>query len=112
MDPALARALEGRAKRARARELVARDPLLADELHIGRPDLGRTFDDGGLVDINHATAKAMASAFDGKVADAKEIVARREERGGSANVDEMLVLVDLPVAAWDRIRDRSVTVSA
>jgi DNA uptake protein ComE-like DNA-binding protein len=112
VDPALAKALDARAKRAQARELVAQDPLLAEELHIGRPDLGRTFDDGGLVDINHATAKAMASAFGIKPVDARTIIERRDERGGFANVDEMLVLVDLPVAAWDRIRDRSITLSA
>ncbi|HEY2700563.1 MAG TPA: helix-hairpin-helix domain-containing protein [Pseudonocardiaceae bacterium] len=112
MDPALAKALDARAKRAQARELVAQDPLLAEELHIGRPDLGRTFDDGGLVDINHATAKAMASAFGIKPVDARTIIERRDELGGFANVDEMLVLVDLPVAAWDRIRDRSITLSA
>jgi DNA uptake protein ComE-like DNA-binding protein len=47
-----------------------------------------------------------------KPADAKAIVELREERGGFANVDEMLVLVDLPVSAWDRIRDRAITTSA
>ena len=112
VDPALAMALDARAKRAQARELIAKDPLLADELHIGRPDLGRTFDDGGLVDINHATAEAMAAAFNLKPAHAKRIVEVRAERDGFANVDEMLVLVDLPVSAWDRIRDRSITLSA
>lgn len=112
VDPALAKALDAREKRAQARELVAKDPLLAEELHIGRPDLGRVFDDGGLVDINHATAKAMASALRIKPSDARTIIGRRDERGGFANVDEMLVLVDLPVATWDRIRDRSITLSA
>lgn len=112
VDPALAKALAAREKRKQARELAVTDPVLADELHIGRPDLGRTYDDGGLVDINNAPAASISSVCRIKLADAKAIVELREERGGFANVDEMLVLVDLPVSAWDRIRERAITPSA
>jgi hypothetical protein len=111
VDPALAKALAARDKRRQARALAATDPVLADELHIGRPDLGRTYDDGGLVDVNNAPAATISSVCRIKLADAKAIVELREERGGFANVDEMLVLVDLPVSAWDRVRERAITPS-
>lgn len=112
VDPALARALDARQKRAAARELARTDPLLAQDLHIGRPDLGIDYDDGGLIDVNSAPAATIASAFHLKLADAQRLVEQRARRGGFTSVDEMLVLVDLPVSAWDRIRDRGVTLSA
>jgi hypothetical protein len=112
VDPALARALEAREKRAVARELARTDPMLADDLHIGRPDLGHEFDDGGLIDINSAPADLMVSTFHLKPSDGQSIVQVRERRGGFASVEEMLVLVELPVSAWNRIKDRGVTLSA
>ncbi|GAA5169770.1 hypothetical protein [Amycolatopsis dongchuanensis] len=59
-DPAVARVLAARARRQQARDLAARDPLLAKELGIGRPDLERGYDDGGLVDLNSAPAEVLA----------------------------------------------------
>jgi DNA uptake protein ComE-like DNA-binding protein len=111
VDAAVAKALTARAKRAEARALLATDPMLARDLHIGRPDLHGDYDDGGLVDINAAPATAIAATCDMKLSDAEAIVAMREERGQFANVDEMLVLVELPVSDWDWIRDRAVTTS-
>jgi competence ComEA-like helix-hairpin-helix protein len=110
MDPALAKALAARARRAEARSLAATDPLLAQDLHIGRPELGRGYDDGGLVDINNAPARTIATVCGIKPAAADGIVDLREKRGPFANVDEMLVLVDLPTSAWDRIRDRAIVI--
>ncbi|HEX4225462.1 MAG TPA: helix-hairpin-helix domain-containing protein [Pseudonocardiaceae bacterium] len=109
LDPALADALVEREKRKEARALVASDPVLAQDLGIGRPDLGRKYDDGGLVDINNAPAKDIATRCGLDLAQAQAIVELRDERGGFANVDEMLVLVDLPVSVWDRVRDRGIT---
>jgi DNA uptake protein ComE-like DNA-binding protein len=86
--------------------------VLAQDLGGGRPDLGREYDDGGLVDIISAQAKDIATRCGIDLAQAEAIVELRDERGGFANVDEMLVLVDLPVSAWDRIRDRAIIASA
>ena len=109
VDQALAKALDARERRAQARELLATDPRLADDLGIGRPDLGLGYDDGGLVDINSAPAATIASVCHLEPAQGQAIVERREERDGFANVDEMLVLVDLPVTVWDRVRDHAIT---
>ncbi|GAA4628258.1 hypothetical protein GCM10023196_043850 [Actinoallomurus vinaceus] len=40
---------------------AAQDPAMAWELRIGRPDLPRRFDDGGLVDVNHVPPQVLAS---------------------------------------------------
>jgi len=50
-DPALAAAIACRQRRQQARQLLANDPGLARELRIGRPDLPRDYDDGGLVAV-------------------------------------------------------------
>lgn len=112
VDPAISAALAARARRDEARQLAADDPLLARELHIGRPDLPRTYDDGGLVDLNSAPAEVIAKACDVPAGVATAIVSTRESRGEPfTNVDELFVLADLPVATWDRIRDRAVLLS-
>jgi hypothetical protein len=110
-EPAIEQALEARALRTEARRLVATDPLLAHELHIGRPDLARSYDDGGLVDVNSAPAGVIAQVCELSTATAEEMVRTRDrQRCGFASVDEMLVEVEVPAAAWDRVRDRAVAV--
>jgi Protein of unknown function (DUF4236) len=108
-DPAVKAALAARARRDGARKLATDDPLLARELHIGRPDMTRTYDDGGLVDLNGAPADAIAEACGVPAEVAAAIVDARSQRGEPfANVDELFVIVDPPVSMWDRIRDRAI----
>ena len=45
-DPQADEVVRARARRSRARALWADDPAAARELGIGRPDLGRGYDDG------------------------------------------------------------------
>jgi hypothetical protein len=40
--------------------LLGRDPAVAAELRIGRPDLPRNFDDGGLIDVNTVPAQVLS----------------------------------------------------
>ena len=109
VDPAIQAALAARTRRDEARKLAADDPLLARELHVGRPDMTRTYDDGGLVDLNTAPADLIASLCDIPTDLATTIVTTRDERGEPfANIDELLVIVELPVSTWDRIRDRAI----
>jgi DNA uptake protein ComE-like DNA-binding protein len=108
-DPAVLAALSARMQRQEARKLVGQDPLLARELRIGRPDLVRKYDDGGLVDLNTAPAHAIAGACELSPEDAEKIVSTRRLAGGAfSNIDELIVLVDLPAETWDRVRDRGV----
>lgn len=110
-DPAVRAALAARARRDAARKLAADDPLLARELHIGRPDLTRSYDDGGLVDLNGAPAHVIARVCGIPLDVATTIVDVRNGRGQPfSNVDELFVLADLAVTEWDRIRDRAVLI--
>jgi hypothetical protein len=59
-DPAVARALAARTRREEARRLAESDPALARELGIGRPDLRRGYNDGGLIHLNTAPAEVFA----------------------------------------------------
>jgi len=109
-DPAIMTVLAARARRDEARKLAAEDALLARELRIGRPDLPRDYDDGGLVDLNNAPATAIAEVCSIPPDAAEAIVAARAGRTFTA-VEELFVVADVPVELWDRIRDRAVLVA-
>ncbi|PRY21069.1 BTAD domain-containing putative transcriptional regulator [Pseudosporangium ferrugineum] len=49
-----------RTLREQSRQFAAFDPVRARLLGVGRPDLVRLFDDGGLVDLNHAPGHELA----------------------------------------------------
>jgi hypothetical protein len=107
-DPAVTRALAGRQRRSEARRLAAEDPLLARELRIGRPDLPREYDDGGLVDLNSAPAPVVAAVCGLEPAHAAGILAARQAVGRFAAVDDVFAWAELPVEVWDRVRDHAV----
>lgn len=109
-DPALAAAFAARERRTEARKLVASDPLIARDLRIGRPDLARNYDDGGLVDLNSAPAAVIASVCGLDAATADAIVDIRTTVGGFAAVDDVATVV--PYSALDRVRDRAIVLPA
>ena len=104
-------AMERINRREYARQLLRSDPLLAHELRIGRPDLPRNFDDGGLVDVNHAAEAAIAKVPDIGGELASRIVAARESVGGFSSVDDMSVILGCPPQKFDRLRDLLVFVA-
>jgi DNA uptake protein ComE-like DNA-binding protein len=74
-----------------ARALLTRNPALAAELRIGRPDLGRQYDDGELVDINHVPAEVIASELGITSPVAEDIVVQRTRVGDFNSVDDLVV---------------------
>ena len=89
--------------------MIARDPALRQDLGIGRPDLGRDYDDGGLIDVNTAPAAVIAGVCGIDVPYADAIVAGRTARGGSYyNLGELLVEVPLPPHVQEQLRERAV----
>ncbi|MEV7968700.1 helix-hairpin-helix domain-containing protein [Sphaerisporangium sp. NPDC088356] len=95
-DHAVAFAQHRRELRQQARDLVQGDPALARELRIGRPDLPRQYDDGGLVDVNHAPAEVIAG-LPGMTAElAQRVVAARADVGGFISAEDVSIAVDLP----------------
>ncbi len=86
-----------RALREAARKMVTEDPGLAHELRIGRPDLmPRAFDDGGLIDVNHAPPQVL-SLLPGLTYEMVDRILRvRDHAGGFISVEELALQADLP----------------
>jgi hypothetical protein len=91
------RSLEQRIRREQALTLLDHYPLIARELRIGRPDLSRVFNDGGLVDINAVPEHILAALPGVTVPRAQQIVARRRSVGGFASVEELITGGLLPI---------------
>jgi DNA uptake protein ComE-like DNA-binding protein len=106
-DPAYLAAVTRRARREKARALVSSDPALATELGIGRPDLDRDFDDGGLVDVNQVLAPVLATlpGFTAELADA--VTEARDRVGGQFfSADDLVVFAGVPANVVESVRDR------
>lgn len=104
--PAVARALADRQRRLESMQLAARDASLARDLGIGRPDLEREYDDGGLVDVNHVPTPVLTAHLDLTAEQAQRVVEAREHLGGFAGADDLGIFASLPPATLDRVRDR------
>jgi hypothetical protein len=104
VSPILAARLEMQ-RRQEALAIVQRDPHLAGELRIGRPDLPRTFDDGHLVDANHVPAPFLAVVPGITPALAEKIASARDEVGGFSSIADLEVTLDLPPEMVSQIQD-------
>lgn len=107
-DPHIAVVEEARARRRAARELQEKDPATARELGIGRPDLGRGYDDGGLVNVNTAPAAVIAEVCGLTAAQAEAIVVARSGRERFYGVGEVFIDVSLSDAEQSELRERLV----
>jgi hypothetical protein len=110
-DPAVAAVLAARARREDARRLAAADPQMARELRIGRPDLPRAYNDGGLVDLNSAPADAIANTCGIEIAVATQMVNARAAGITFTTIDDVFSFTNIPFPLWDRIRDRAVVIT-
>lgn len=108
VDAHLDQVRQARARRAAARTLWDQDPALARELGIGRPDLGRAYDDGGLVDVNSAPASVIGSVCGLDAALAEAIVAARQQQGLFYSVGEVPFHVPVPASVVEQLQERCV----
>ncbi|WP_211354628.1 ComEA family DNA-binding protein [Stackebrandtia albiflava] len=100
---ALAAVNHRRKLREDARELAANDPVAARELRIGRPDLPRRYDDGGLVDFNSAPV-AMLMTIPGMTrAVAEEIRDWRDRHGPFSSMAEVVIHTDIEPKAAEQV---------
>ncbi|MFF5264224.1 helix-hairpin-helix domain-containing protein [Actinomadura viridis] len=97
-----------RTLREQARALAAEDPALAHELRIGRPDLPRGYDDGGLIDVNHAPPATLALLPGTDEALVERIVRHRAEHGGFLSAEELAVDLDLPPALLPQLAEYAI----
>ncbi|HVB45727.1 MAG TPA: hypothetical protein VNF47_23890 [Streptosporangiaceae bacterium] len=93
------------ARRTEARKLAGRDPVLARELRIGRPDLPSQFDDGGLVDVNTVPAEVLAAQLQLTEPEVESVLGARSQLGRFTSADELSVYAQLDPARLDAIRD-------
>jgi DNA uptake protein ComE-like DNA-binding protein len=108
---ALASVQEARRKRNEARQLAVKDPLMARELGIGRPGSKRRYDDGGLIDLNFASAEQL-SAVCGLPRDlADEVVSSRAALGRFMHVEDAIVYGQIGEEYATIVRDRGIIVT-
>jgi DNA uptake protein ComE-like DNA-binding protein len=111
MSSELQRAVEAGEQRLadheRARRLAQRDPTLAKEIGVGRPDRsGAT--DAGLVDVNNASVTALL-ALPGINGDlATEICECREKLGGFSSLEDLGETLDMDGGVVEGLRDKVV----
>lgn len=92
--------------RRKALAIVRDDPDLATELRIGRPDLPRSFDDGGLVDVNHVPASFLVEVPGIGAPLAERIVATRDEIGGFGSIADLEITLELAPMTISQVKDR------
>jgi hypothetical protein len=92
----------------RAARDAARDPGMAWELRIGRPDLPRGFDDGGLVDVNHAPPAVLASLPGMTPQLVNRIVEVRDKVSGFSSAEELSALAQLPPNLTDPLNEYAI----
>lgn len=92
-------------RRKEARQLAGSNPALARELKIGRPDLPRDYDDGGLVDVNHVPGPVLAAQLSLTPAELTGVLAARDRLGRFGSADELCAYTDLSPDRVDELRD-------
>ena len=108
LDPAVANSLAARKRRAESVALSVKDPGLARDLRIGRPDLARQYEDGGLVDVNHVPEAFLVSHLGLSPEQARTVIEARDHIGGFQSATELCGLAEVPPQTLDAIRDRVV----
>jgi hypothetical protein len=91
--------------RAEVRRLIADNPALARELRIGRPDLPRNYDDGGLVDVNHVGPEVLTQYLGLSPAEAQGVIAARDQLGRLTSCAEMSTYAELHPDRLDPVTD-------
>ncbi|MEU9737869.1 AfsR/SARP family transcriptional regulator [Micromonospora chersina] len=94
-----------RLRREQARYLLHHYPAARVDLRIGRPDLLRTYDDGGLVDVNAVPDPVLATLPGLTVDQRRQVAVDRWLRGPYGSLEELAGRCHLPPAAAETLRD-------
>jgi hypothetical protein len=92
-------------QRIKARDIAKKNPGLANELRIGRPDLPRDFVDGGLIDVNHVPAAYLCHLPGVDEELAARIASVRNDVGGFSTVGDLEITLDLAPGTLDQSHD-------
>jgi hypothetical protein len=91
--------------REQARRTAEADPMLAKRLGIGRPDLPRQFDDGGLVDLNHAPLHVLVSLPGVTERSARQIQDWVERSGPFGSLGEVMLVIEISPTFEHHLRE-------
>ena len=94
-------------RRTEGRRLAARDPRLAREAGVGRPDLPGS-DDYGLVDVNHASREALCRLPGITPEMAQRIEDTRESVGFFRSAEDLGITLDLRPQLIDDLQEYAV----
>ncbi len=72
---------------------------------VGRPDRGRDFDDGGLLDLNSLPVEALVEHAQLGREEAERLVAARQRMGRLSSVEELIVYAAVDAPTAERLRD-------
>jgi DNA uptake protein ComE-like DNA-binding protein len=103
-DPAVAAAEARIGLRAEGKHLLATQPDVAREVGVGRPDVPGAHD-YGLIDVNHCPAETLTRLPGVTNELARQIIAGREQAGGYSSIEDVGLLMNLPPATVDALRD-------
>ena len=111
-ETARAKVEENRRKRHQARELAEKDPMMARDLRIGRPVLGSTenYDDGGLIELNFATAEQLTTVCGLPPEVATAVVEARTRLGRFQLVEDAITFGSVTEDHAPMIRDRGIVI--
>ncbi|TDC39101.1 transcriptional regulator [Micromonospora sp. 15K316] len=96
---------ERRIRREHSRYLLYHYPAARAELRIGRPDLPRTFDDGGLIDVNAVPEQILAGLPGLTVEQCRHLAVDRWLRGPYVSIEEFAGRCMLPPQVTEPLRD-------
>ena len=85
--------------------------MLFRSLGIGRPGSPHPFDDGGLLDLNAATADDLIRLCGVPSAEALEVIAARTSLGRFLHVEDAIVYGKVGEDAAALVRDRGIIIS-
>jgi DNA uptake protein ComE-like DNA-binding protein len=108
---AMASVEEARRKRIEARKLAVTDPMMARELGIGRPESKQGYDDGGLLELNLATAEQLSAVCGLPRNLAEEVVASRAALGRFMQVEDAIVYGQIGEDYAPMVRDRAIVIA-
>ncbi len=104
-DPAMRSARAEEDRRRFAIELAHKDPQLASAAQLGRRG---GFDEGGVIDVNHAAVEELADLPEITAALARQIVTVREQVHGFSSLEDLGMTLDLPGNVVEDLRGRVV----
>jgi hypothetical protein len=93
-------------RRAWARQVIADHPAAAMQWRFGRPDLTRGRPDGGLVDINRTSVRALKRYLGITGSEARRIELSRQRPGGLGGPEELVTTAGISEPTVARIEDR------